>query len=484
VYLFTVNLFSGGTQKEIMLPANINCYDINDTIIAVSSGTTSSAKKIIRISGDKTFDILRTLTEDKHLPKQRKIVPALLKIAEDFASEAKLYLFPCPHSYTGENLAEIHLFGCDEIVELLFSKLLALGCRIAQAGEFTYRAYLNAKMDLSQSEAVAQIISSSNQYQLCAAQRLFGGSLEQKVCQIRQEILELLSLIEASLDFSTEDIELITTKKAVETTKKIHSELDGLLAGSITFEQIAGAPSVIIAGSANAGKSSLVNALIGTKRSIVSSQSGTTRDCLEHWLKLDKCDCVLFDCAGLVAEPTDIIQSLANTAVLKAINDSTVVIFCADITKEDYSTDLEILGRLSKKPVIYAATKCDLLTAGETEEKIALSKQLFGCDFVATSAKELLGLEKLRKLIQQNIITQTSDTAEAAEKTALTARHKQAVAEAIKNIENASVQLSQNNEEVAAFVLRSALQNLASFEAEHIDEAILETIFSQFCIGK
>jgi tRNA modification GTPase len=459
-------------------------YNIDDTIIAAASGQISSAKKIIRISGDKTFDILKLLTEDENPGKQRKITPALLKIAEDLTAESKLYLFPSPHSYTGENLAEIHFFGCDEIVELLFSKLLALGCRIAQAGEFTYRAYLNAKMDLSQAEAVAQIISSSNQYQLCAAQRLFGGSLEQKVCQIRQEILELLSLIEASLDFSTEDIELITTKKAVETAKKIHNELDGLLAGSITFEQIANAPSVIIAGSANAGKSSLVNALIGAKRSIVSSQSGTTRDCLEHWLKLDKCDCVLFDCAGLVAEPVDIIQSLANMAALKAINDSTVVIFCADITKEDYSTDLEILGRLSKKPVIYAATKCDLLTAGDTEEKVGLLKQLFGCDFVTTSSKNQSGLKRLKELIQQNIITQTSDTIEAPEKTALTARHKQAVIEAIKNIESASAQLSQNNEDVAAFVLRSALQNLASFETEHIDEAILETIFSRFCIGK
>ena len=174
-----------------MLPANINRYDINDTIIAVSSGTTFSAKKIVRISGDKTFDILKSLTEDKNLRKQRKIIPALIKVAEDFAPEVKLYLFPCPHSYTGDDLAEIHLFACNEIIELLFSKLLALGCRIAQAGEFTYRAYLNAKMDLSQAEAVAQIISSSNQYQLCAAQRLFGGSLEQKVCQIRQEILDL-----------------------------------------------------------------------------------------------------------------------------------------------------------------------------------------------------------------------------------------------------------------------------------------------------
>ena len=229
-----------------MLPCWSRCDPVQPrrtyTIIAVSSGTTSSAKKIIRISGDKTFDILKSLTEDKHLRKQRRNCTCPAENRKDFAIEAKLYLFPSPNSYTGDDLAEIHIFACDEIIEVLFSKLSALGGRTAQAGEFTYRAYVNGKMDLSQAEAVAQIISSSNQYQLSAAQRLFGGSVEQKIRQIREEILELLSLIEAGLDFGAEDIEIISTKKAIETTEKIHASLDELLAGSITFEQIARCP--------------------------------------------------------------------------------------------------------------------------------------------------------------------------------------------------------------------------------------------------
>jgi tRNA modification GTPase len=467
-----------------MLPADINRYDINDTIIAVSSGAMYSAKRIIRISGDKTFEILKMLTEDKHLRKQRKIMPAPLKIAEDFAPEAKLYLFPSPHSYTGDDLVEIHFFACDETIEKLFSKLFSLGCRLAEGGEFTYRAYTAGKMDLSQAEAVAQIISSSNQYQLSAAQRLFGGSVEKKVRQIREETLELLSLIEAGLDFSTEDIEIISSKKAVETAEKIHSDLDELLTGSITFEQIIDAPSVIITGPPNGGKSSLVNVLVGVKRSIVSEQNGTTRDVLGHWLKLSNCDCVLLDCAGLVIEPADIIQTLANTATLKAIDDSTVIIFCADITKEDYLADLEVFRRLSKKPVIYTAAKCDLLSADDAAKKLKKLKQIFGRDFLTTSSKNMTGLEKLKELIQQSIIRQTSDATESAEKMSLTERHRQTVTEAIENIQTASTELTQNNEEVAAMFLRSALQNLSSFEAEHIDETILEMIFSRFCIGK
>ena len=459
-------------------------YNMNDTIVAVASGPGPSAKKIIRISGDKTFGLLKNLTEDNNISKQRRIIQTPIKITEDFTVADGLYVFPSPNSYTGEDLAEIHIFGCDEIVEIIFSKLLSMDCRNAEPGEFTYRAYVNGKMDLSKAEAVAQLIQSSNQYQLAAAQRLFGGSIEQKVSQIRQEILDLLSLIEAGLDFGAEDIELITAKKAIETTEKIHSGLDELLSGSIIYEQITQAPSVVIAGVANAGKSSLVNALVGAKRSITSDQSGTTRDVLEHWLKLDNCDCVLFDCAGLVSEPVDIIQSLANAAALKAINDAAAVIFCADITKQDYSADTEALKRLSKKPAICAAAKCDLLSNEESVKKLAKLKDLFGYVFWVTSAKKLSGLEKLKELIQQNIIIQTSDTSEAAEKTALTERYRQTVIEAAKNIEQVRVELEKGSEEIAAMFLRSASQNLSGFEAEHIDEAILETIFSRFCIGK
>jgi len=464
-----------------MLPANAK-YNINDIITAVCSGQSPAVKKIIRISGDKTFDVLNSFAA-QNFQNQRVVIHTLINI-DEFELNCCFYLFPSPHSYTGEDLAEIHLFACDEIVEIVLSKLLAMGCRTALAGEFTYRAYINGKMDLSKAEAVAQLIQSSNQYQLSAAQQLFSGSIEQKVGQIRQEILDLLSLIEAGLDFSAEDIELISPQKAIETAGKIRNSLDELLTGSITFEQIAQAPSVVIAGDTNAGKSSLVNALVGAKRSIVSEQSGTTRDVLEHWLKLDKCDCVLFDCAGLVARPADILQTLANDAAIKAINDAIVIIFCADITKPDYSNDLEISKHFSRKPAIYAATKCDCLTDDQTKIKLKSIKKLFGDDFVNTSAKTGIGLEKLKKLIQQNIITKTSDATEAAQKAALTARHRQIVIESIKNIEEACDELEKGNEEISAMFLRSALQNLSSFEAEHIDEQILETVFSRFCIGK
>ncbi|MGD0785667.1 MAG: GTPase [Sedimentisphaerales bacterium] len=457
-------------------------YNINDTIVAVSSGSATSVKKIVRVSGDKTFDILKSFAS-LNFQNQRAIIPILIDINE-FELNCCIYLFCSPNSYTGEDLAEIHLLACGEAFESVFSKLLSLGCRNAEPGEFTYRAYINGKMDLSCAEAVAQVIQSSNQYQLSAAQRLFSGSIEKKISQIRTEILNLLSLIEAGLDFSTDDIEIISAKKAIEAAEKIKDSLKELLDGSITYEQITQAPSVVIAGAANAGKSSLVNALVGAGRSIVSDQSGTTRDVLEHWLKLEKCDCVLFDCAGLVVKPADILQTLANEAALKAINDATIIIFCVDITKKDYLIDLQIFKQLKNKTTICITAKCDLLSAAGAAEKLKTLKDIFAADFIIASSKTSTGLNELKKLIEQNIIMQTSGIAEAAEKTALTERHRKVVIEAIKNIENASGELKKSNEEIAAFTLRSALQNLSGFEPQYLDEKILETIFSRFCIGK
>ena len=170
-------------------------YNVNDTIIAVSSGATPSIKKIIRISGDKTFEILKSFFE-RDFEKKKKITTFIAHI-DGLEIECRVYLFCSPNSYTGEDIAEIHICGCDEIIELIFSNLLSLGCRGALAGEFTYRAYVNGKMDLSGAEAVALMIESSNQYQLMAAQKLFGGSIEKKAGKIRQDILELLSMIEA-----------------------------------------------------------------------------------------------------------------------------------------------------------------------------------------------------------------------------------------------------------------------------------------------
>ncbi|OQA01666.1 MAG: tRNA modification GTPase MnmE [Planctomycetes bacterium ADurb.Bin401] len=457
-------------------------YNVSDTIVAISSGTTPAIKKIVRMSGDKTFKILSSFF-GREIERQKRIT-RLNTAVEGADAEFSIYSFIAPHSYTGEDTAELHLCACGELTENIFTKLLALGCRTALPGEFTYRAYVNGKIDLSGAEAVAMMIESSNQYQLSAAQKLFGGSIEKKVKKIKNEILELLSLIEAGLDFSSEDIEIISSSKAVQRAEEIRNKLNELLWGSITFEQITCAPSVVIAGAANAGKSSLVNALLGENRSIVSDQSGTTRDVLEHWLKLNKCDCVLFDCAGIIINPGDILQSLANTAAIKAVEDAAIIIFCADISKENYTEDVNVISQIKRMPDICIAAKSDLLDGKQTEDKKIKLKNIFGWNFLPVSSKTNEGIDNLKKIIEEKIIKQTSAASEAGEKTALTQRHSQAVQNAEKNIESAGFEIQNGNDEIAAVSLRAALADLSKLATEHIDEAILDTIFSRFCIGK
>jgi tRNA modification GTPase len=422
----------------------------------------------------------------RSVKKHKGITTAQINI-EELEVVCQIYSFASPNSYTGEDIAEIHINCCDEVIEKLFAQLLASGCRTAHAGEFTYRAYINGKMDLSRAEAVAEIIESSNQYQLAAAQKLFGGAIEKKAAQIQKNILELLSLIEAGLDFSAEDIEIISKDKAQKSAEKILSSLKELLDGSITFEQISNAPTVVLAGAPNAGKSSLANALLGENRSIVSEQSGTTRDILEHWLRLDKCDCVLVDCAGIDTaklqnpkskiQNSDTLQHLANEAAKRAVNEATVLVFCVDSSKKDYTEDLEVLSRLEKIPDVFVASKCDIADNSKIEE-------LFKRKFLPTSVKNKTGLDELKKTIEQKIIGQTAASSDWHDKTALTQRHKTAVENAVQNIRNAITEIQNGNDEIAAAVLRAALQNLSALQTEHIDEAILDNIFSRFCIGK
>jgi tRNA modification GTPase len=461
-------------------------YDLNTTIVAVGSPT-SDQRVIIRISGPKAFGICRRIfryqTGQNSVSDKRQVITGTITIDKELEVEASLYLFPSPHSYTGEDVAEIHLHTNPSVTEALLTNLLKLDLRTAGPGEFTARAYLNGKMDLAQAEAVNEIIVSSNKFQLDAAEKLLGGRLSQTTAQIRSQILDCLSRIEAGLDFSGEDIEFITQKQAIEKLAGIKNQLHKLLAGNIRYESVIDMPAVGVAGAPNAGKSSLVNKLLGTERSIVSHEIKTTRDVLTGMLALEHCNCVLFDCAGLISEPENILDELAQEAAIEAIRNSAVVVFCVDISKSQWSEDISIRKLIEPKIIIPAATKCDLLEENVLTARLAELNRLFAVEFLPTSAKTGSGLDRLRSAIDSHLV---SGQTYAESGLAITARHKQAVTDAIANLNDAGNELSAGNEEVAAMMLRAAYQATASIEQPDpaIDEQILEQIFSRFCIGK
>jgi tRNA modification GTPase len=463
-------------------------YELNDTIVAVSSPT-SEGRVIVRISGPDTIGILQQIFDTPIAKEKSSVIAGSIAVDAELRIDAKLYLFLAPHSYTGDDVAEIHIHTNPSVTEVLLESLLGKGLRMAGPGEFTARSYLNGKIDLAQAEAVNEIIVSSNRLQLTAAEKLLSGRLAQTTEKIRSELMDCLSLIEAGLDFSGEDIEFITRDEAVERLSRIKSELEQLLSGSINCESMLDLPAVGIAGAPNAGKSSLLNKLTGYERSIVSAQRKTTRDVLTGLLTLAHYRCVLFDCAGLIATAENILDELTQQAAIEALQNSSVVVFCVDVSKEDWSEDVSINDFIEPKFLIPVATKSDLLTEEMLPSRIAEMNKLFVVEFLPTSTVTGVGLEQLRNTIDKKLIELTlgSSKGEAVERAsgvALTARHRQATTEAIESISESISELKAGNDEVTAMMLRAAYQTISNIEQQRLDDEILERIFSRFCIGK
>jgi tRNA modification GTPase len=481
-------------------------YNLNDTIVAISSPPLG-VRSIVRISGPDTIkkinQIFRPLI---HAERETRLISGKVAIDEELEIDALLYLFLTPNSYTGDDVAEFHIYANAAVTEALICNLLGRGVRLAGPGEFTARAYLNGKIDLAQAEAVNEIITTSNRFQLAAAEKLLSGKLAETTEKIRSEMMDCLSLIEAGLDFSGEDIELETSPEAVQRLSDVKSEFERLLSGSISCESTLDLPAVGIAGASGAGKSSLLNKLAGYERSIVSAQRKTTRDVLTSLLTLRHCECVLFDCAGLTRCPLgdalrclmpdtrhSILDELAQQAAIEALRNSSVVVFCVDVSKADWTEDISIRGLIEPEVLIPVVTKSDLLSKEMLANRIAELNKLFNADFLTTSAKTGLGLEQLRDTIDKKLIEiAISDSKQGtsyepritSHGLALTARHRQAVAEAIENVSESINELKTGETEVAAMLLRAAYQSVSGIEQQHIDEEILDKIFSRFCIGK
>ncbi|MBN2269412.1 MAG: 50S ribosome-binding GTPase [Sedimentisphaerales bacterium] len=466
-------------------------YDLNDTIAAVASAP-GSMRTIIRISGDGTIEICEAIFCGPLRKGQSRISAGGIAVDEELGIDAELYLFRAPHSYTGEDVAEIHFCTNSSVVEAMMAKLLERGLRMAGPGEFTARAYLNGKIDLSQAEAVNEVIVSSNTYQLAAAEKLLCGRLSQSAEEIRSAIMDCLSLIEAGLDFSEEDIEFTTARQTIERLDRIKKQLEELLAGSIGYESVIDLPAVGIAGATNAGKSSLVNTLLGAERSIVSHERKTTRDVLTGVLELQHCKCVLFDCAGLLSQPQGILDELAQAAAIEALRNSSVVVLCVDLSKDNWAEDVAIREWIDAGVVIPVATKSDLLGENVLTGWLGELKNIFAVEFLPVSATTGSGMQLLREAIDREL-TRTVHrgplpfSEASAGHVALTARHRRAVTEAIDNIDQALDEFEADGTEVTAMMLRAAYHAISTIEQPQcieVDEQILEQIFSSFCIGK
>jgi len=459
-------------------------YNTQDTIAAISSGSLGGARQLLRISGIDAINAIAAIFSENLSPADRAIVHGTIKL-EGLSLDAISYVFPNGSSYSGDLLIELSVFCSLPVAQLILERITAANIRLASPGEFTARAYLNGKIDLSQAEAVAEIVSSSNQFQLEAAENLLEGRLSKIVNEVGDKLLSLMSMLEAELDFCEEATLFITPAQANEKIGGIMDSLLALIDGSIKYETMISLPSVGIAGSTNAGKSSLLNALVGKKRSIVSAQKATTRDILTTQIKLPESDCVLFDCAGLsIDHKVDILDDIAQQAAIEAVNNATLVIFCIAMDSDDLAQDLRLLPLITAKDILYVATKCDSLGERELGDKIKLLTKKLGESLLQTSSQNANGLDELRSAINEKIVDRESLLGDS-ERLAVNQRHKIAVSHSIECVEKAGKELSGESNELAAIYLRDAYETLADLDQEKsVDEQMLDRIFSQFCIGK
>jgi tRNA modification GTPase len=439
--------------------------DPQDTIVAPSTAPGPGGRAIIRLSGLSAVRFVGSVfTSSKPLMSQERRCYAgncrLPEVAAPITSD--LYVWPAPHSYTGQEMAELHVISCPPLVDLLVCQLLAAGARAAQPGEFTLRAFLAGRLDLTRVEAVLGVIAASSRDELKLALSQLAGGVARPLQELRNALLDLLADVEAELDFAEENIQFVSEKNLLNRLSK-GLALVTLLGKQINQRALGDRPfRVVLGGRPNAGKSSLFNALGG--RALVSAQAGTTRDYLVCRLETDGACIELVDTAGWQSGNDGIAKQAQDLGRAQA-EGADLVLLCIGAGR-DRMPEEEAWLKQNDPPVVGVATKCDL------------GKPLPG--LLATSAKTRSGLAELKALL--------TDRARAVARPALAPslsrcrHHVDACLQCLRRAHHAV--LFQEPPEILALELRTALDQLGEMVGAIYTDDLLDRIFSRFCIGK
>ncbi len=461
-------------------------FQTDDTIAAVSSAGGVAAIGIIRVSGPNALALIRPYLTALPVDQALTVCPAWQRVSGEFRltdtirCRCEVYFFNAPHSYTTQDLVEIHLPGSPALLQFVLQALLRDGARMANPGEFTCRAFLNNRIDLTEAQAVAAMIGAQCDSQLKAAERLLEGELRTRCREIKEPLKQLLALIEAGIDFSQEEIEFIDSCQVRQQLIAIIDQMNRLLSSSQSWQQLDLAPRVVLAGPPNAGKSSLANRLTGLERGIVSLVAGTTRDVLTSPLKLAHGECLLLDTAGL-GPVDDPLGEASQHAARKAMQTANLIIWVMDATCPQAFEEIIQHQALIDVPAILVVNKIDLIN-GSVQlicQDTPFEKMLY------CSALQNSHLEELRHTIDR-MLADRLITAGRDEDIALTSMQQFELEAACQSMQNA-VSLAEDAEpeqELIALEIRDALDHLAVIGGEVTTDDILGEIFGQFCIGK
>jgi len=384
-----------------------------------------------------------------------------------------------PRSFTGEDVIEINCHGNPVIIQSIITQLQELGCRLARPGEFSKRAFLNGRLDLSQAEALAAMISAKSAKACAIGLAQLKGSLRKEIEELRLLLIDALAMLEAAIDF-TEDT---SAEKIPDIPPQINQALErmqSLLSSYLSARVYTEGVNVIITGKPNVGKSSLLNALTGKKKAIVTDIPGTTRDLITDTINIGGIPVNLMDTAG-IREPQNAIEKEGISLVWENLANADVVILMLDVSKPLTDEDKIIIDKNKSGGIIVTINKMDLPQAWgiKTIEKLFPPE----AKFLEISAKSGNGLKELKNTIMNLFVSNEIKNTGSAMITNM--RHKLAIEKAFKNIQNAKESIANGmSAEFAAFDLREALDNLDEITGKKINDEILDKIFSSFCIGK
>ena len=445
-----------------------------DTICALATAP-GGAIGIIRISGPQALEILsRVFTKDVSAAPANTIHYGHIKNGAEIVDEVMASLFRAPHSYTGEDSVEISCHGSRYILNKVLNLLIAEGCRQAGPGEFTQRAYLNGKMDLSQAEAVADLIASTNQATHQIAMSQLRGHFSSKLAQLREQLLKLTSLLELELDFSDhEDLEFADRSELMELTKTIDNHITHLSNSFETGQAIKQGIPVAIVGKTNVGKSTLLNRLLKDDRAIVSDVHGTTRDTIEDTIDIKGITFRFIDTAG-IRQTQDEVEQIGITRTYAAIDKARIVLWLIDSEPSTKEIN-DLLQRADNKKLIVIKNKTD-----KADNNSYNSLKL---PFITISAKFGTGIDELEQAIYEaaDIPTLTENDIIVTN-----ARHYEALVRAHEHIQRVIEGLQmQLSGDLLSEDLRLTLDTLAEITGGQITpNEVLGNIFKNFCVGK
>ena len=453
-----------------------------DTIAAISTGMTNSGIGIVRISGDEAFDIADRIYKGKNKIAEsasHTIHYGHIVDGSGTIDEVLVMVMKSPRTFTGEDTVEINCHGGTFVLKRVLEAVLRSGARAAEPGEFTKRAFLNGKMDLSQAEAVIDVINSENEYALQSSISQLKGNIKNKINNIRNKIIYHTAFIESALD----DPEHISVDGYGETlrsaAREIIEELEDLIRSADNGRVMKEGINTVIVGKPNAGKSSLLNVLSGHERAIVTDIEGTTRDILEEQVKLGELSLNVIDTAG-IRRTDDVIEKIGVDKAQEYAKNADLIIYVVDASKELDENDEKILRLITDKNTIILLNKSDLdtvITADIMKEKAG------DIPVISVSAKEEQGIRELEETVKEMFLKGEISFNDQIYITNI--RQKNALSDALESMKKVIQSIDDGMpEDFYSIDLMDAYESLGSITGESVGEDLINEIFSKFCMGK